>query len=397
MRASAGREDRARLGERMGASNLERSGGRLAWLHGASVGESLALLPLVELLSGLHPQVEMLVTSGTTSSARILASRLPPGVKHQFIPVDLPRAVNGFLDHWRPDLGIFVESDLWPNLIHSAKARGTRLALVSARLSRRSLERWRLAPGLLRSLLTAFDLILARDQAVVEDLANFGIVVDGVADLKFAAVSLPADTKDLVRLRGGVAGRRVVVASSTHSGEEALIARAFTRIPLAERRKALLILAPRHSRRADLIAREIRRLGLTFVRRSRRQSLEGADVCLADEIGELGLWYRLADLAVLGGSLKPGAGGHNPIEPARLDCPIVHGPFIDNWPVYRQLDAFGAARIVHQAEDLTAIFAELIRDPSSLSSVALAARNFVEAKEAQTKDALGRVLEIAPW
>ncbi|MGH7011205.1 MAG: 3-deoxy-D-manno-octulosonic acid transferase, partial [Caulobacteraceae bacterium] len=304
---------------------------------------------------------------------------------------------NGFLDHWRPDLGIFVESDLWPNLIHSAKARGTRLALVSARLSRRSLERWRLAPGLLRSLLTAFDLILARDQAVVEDLANFGIVVDGVADLKFAAVSLPADTKDLVRLRGGVAGRRVVVASSTHSGEEALIARAFTRIPLAERRKALLILAPRHSRRADLIAREIRRLGLTFVRRSRRQSLEGADVCLADEIGELGLWYRLADLAVLGGSLKPGAGGHNPIEPARLDCPIVHGPFIDNWPVYRQLDAFGAARIVHQAEDLTAIFAELIRDPSSLSSVALAARNFVEAKEAQTKDALGRVLEIAPW
>ncbi len=219
-RVRRGKEDPARWGERLGRTPLARPPGRLAWLHGVSVGESLSLLPLAARLRARAPDVTVLVTSGTRASADLLSARLGEGTLHQYAPLDTPGAVRRFLGHWRPDLGVLVESELWPNLILQARAAGVRLALVSARLSDRSLDGWRRAPAAARTLLSAFDLLLARDEAAATRFGSLGARVDGLADLKFGAAPLPADPDVLAGARAALARRPVLLGASTHPGED---------------------------------------------------------------------------------------------------------------------------------------------------------------------------------
>ncbi|MFM1959421.1 MAG: hypothetical protein RL588_938 [Pseudomonadota bacterium] len=319
-RAAAGREDPDRLDERLGRASRPRPSGPLVWLHGVSVGESLSLLALVEGLRARHPGLGLLVTSGTRTSADLLARRLPEGVVHQYVPVDGPRAVRRFLDHWRPDLGVFAESELWPNLLQSARRRGTRLALVSARITEGTASTWRRAPASARRLLGLFDLILPQDRASAARLAELGAACGRELNLKRAGAPLPFDPAELERLRSLAAGRPVILAASTHPGEEALVAGA------AEGLGALLVLAPRHPERGAEIAQ-----ALGAPRRALGQSPGPGDpVWIADTLGEMGLFFRLADLAVMGGSFPGGIGGHNPLEPARLGVPVLTGPDITN-------------------------------------------------------------------
>jgi 3-deoxy-D-manno-octulosonic-acid transferase len=427
-RIGDGKEDEARWRERLGLAGLARPAGRLAWMHGVSVGESLALLPLVHRLRAEAPDVAVLVTSATRASAELLAARLPASVLHQYAPLDTPGAARRFLDHWRPELGVFVESELWPNLILAARSRGVRLALVSARMSPRSLAGWRRAPGAARAVLRAFDLILARDAEAADRLAALGARIDGLADLKFAAPPLPVDAERLDRLRGRLGGRRLILAASTHPGEDALVLGAFA--ALGAEGAARLVVVPRHPVRGPRVELMARGMGLAVSRHGGAPRAEAeaeaeaeagaqtgvgagtgagtgtgtgtgseeafgeAAVHVADTLGELGLWYRLASLAVIGGSLPPGdVGGHNPLEPARLGCPFIAGRGVGAWPVYEALEAAGAtARIAPDA--LAAWFARAAEDPAALRPMADRAAAFVSAGDAAAAAATDQVMEL---
>ena len=254
-RRSRGKEDEARFGERLGRPSLPRPDGRLVWMHGASVGESLSLLPLVAQLREAFPDVHVLITSGTVTSAQLLRERLPAGVQHQFVPVDRPDAVRRFVQHWRPDLSVWVESELWPNLILETAGRGTPMLLLNGRVSRRSATRWRRAPHLSRPLLAVFDCVLAQTGADAERFRALGarnVTVQG--NLKNDAPPLPADEGHVTALRRAIGGRPCWAAASTHEGEEAMIADAITTL----RRNSpdlLTILAPRHPERGDAYGR----------------------------------------------------------------------------------------------------------------------------------------------
>jgi 3-deoxy-D-manno-octulosonic-acid transferase len=392
-RAGAGREDASRLGERLGRAGPPRPEGRLVWLHGVSVGESLSLLPLAERLRDERPDVAVLVTSGTRASGEVLARRLPPSVIHQYAPLDVPGAVDAFLDHWRPALAVIVESELWPNLIFGAAARGAKLALVSARLSRGSFNAWARAPGAARAIFGAFDLVLARDAEAARQLRRLGARVDGVADMKLGAAPLPVDDRELDRLRASLRERPVMLAASTHPGEEAMVLDRFISAK-GDRADPLLIIAPRHVERGSIVASLARDRGLASAQRSEQTDPAGLDAYVADTVGEFGLWYRLARLAFLGGSLTPGLGGHNPLEPARLGCPVVSGDKVDNWPIYRELARCGAVLLVDGADALDPAFRAALEAPAPLASMAETAREYVASRDAEAAAAITRVLAL---
>ncbi|MGE5268108.1 MAG: 3-deoxy-D-manno-octulosonic acid transferase, partial [Thiohalocapsa sp.] len=249
LRCRRGKEDRAHLGERLGVASLPRPAGPLFWLHAASVGEASSVLALVERIVATRPPVAVLMTTGTVAAARLLADRLPPRTCHQFVPIDLPQAVGRFLDHWRPDLALWVESELWPNLVLATHARGVPMLLVNARLSARSAARWAMLPGLAGPLLRAFALCLAQDEAQAERFRRLGATtVASVGDLKAAAPPLAADEAALAMLRAQVAGRKLWLAASTHAGEEEIAAAAHAIIAAAHP-GLLTIIAPRHPAR----------------------------------------------------------------------------------------------------------------------------------------------------
>ncbi len=392
-RARQGKEDTARLGERIGRPSIPRPPGRLVWMHGVSVGESLSLLPLIDRLRTSRPDITLLTTSGTRASAEVLAQRLPASVIHQYVPLDLPGAAGRFLDYWRPEAAVFVESELWPNLILGAAARGTRLALVSARLSGGSLATWEHARGTALALFGAFELILARDPDAAEKLRELGARVDGVADLKLGAAPLPVDEVELKYLRASLAGRPMILAASTHAGEEALVLDAFARAR-SDEMHPVLVIAPRHIERASAITALANQHGLSTGLRSARADLAGLDVYVADTIGEFGLFYRLARLAFLGGSLVPGLGGHNPLEPARLSCPVVSGDRIENWPIFHELERRDALVLVDRADALEGVVREAINNPEALQAMARTAHAYVAGRDLETSQAVEHIMTL---
>jgi len=330
-RARKGKEDAERLGERLGKTPLHRPEGPLVWLHGVSVGESLSLLPLIDRIRQERPDLHLLITSGTVTSANLLAKRLPPGVIHQFAPIDTPGAVDRFLRHWRPSVGLFAESELWPNLLAMARARDVRLALISARITEKTARGWARRKAAAKALLDSFELILPQDADTARRLTSLGAEVGPVFNLKYVGAPLPFDETQMKILKSATGSRQVVLAASTHPGEEMLVADAFAALPQTKP-PPLLIIAPRHPDRGPAIAAELAAKGLRIARRGAGQSLTNTTrVYVADTLGEMGIFYRLATVAVIGGAFSPGIGGHNPLEPARLGAPIVSGPHAFNF------------------------------------------------------------------
>jgi len=394
-RCGRGKEDRARLPERRGLARRTRPPGSLCWLHAASLGEATSVLLLIEQLLCRWPGIEVLVTTGTVTSARLLDQRLPPGARHQFVPVDRPLWVGRFLDHWRPDLAIWVESELWPNLVLATCERHIPMVLVNGRMSARSQSRWQRIPGLIRPMLGAFALCLTQDPAQAARFRLLGAAAAiSVGDLKAAAPALPTDPTALAQLKRNIGTRPVWLAASTHSGEEEIVAAAHGAIA-GGHAGLLTVIVPRHPARGAGIAAMLRARGLHVARRSLRETIgPDTNIYLADTIGELGLFYRLAGIALIGGSLCR-HGGHNPFEAARLDCAILHGPDMSNCAAMaRALGIADAAETVTDAAELAASVSRLLAEPRRRAERAAAAAHIAEAG----LETLDRVLQrLAPW
>lgn len=345
-------------------------------MHAASVGETLAALPLIEALADAD-LANFLVTTGTVTSAEVLQRRLPPTlrsrVRHRYAPLDVPGWTARFLDGWRPNLGVLLEQELWPNLLAMATARGIPLALVNARMSARSARGWRRAPSFARALLGHFGAVLARTAEDAERLRSLGVPAEHWGDLKAAAPPLPHDAAVLARLRADTTGP-VWLAASTHPGEEALVLAAHAAL-LGSLPALRLVIVPRHPQRGPAVAALAHAAGLSAARRAAAEPWPPpGGVYVADTLAELGLWYRLAGVALVGGSLVP-IGGHNPLEPARLGCPILFGPHTDNFAVATaDLQAAGGARrVAATAEDVAAAVSAVLADPRGARAMTEAA------------------------
>jgi 3-deoxy-D-manno-octulosonic-acid transferase len=380
-RAAQGKEDPARLDERRGIASRPRPDGPLIWFHAASVGESIALLELVRQLINDRPEVSILVTTGTVTSAGVMADRLPDGALHQFVPLDARAFVIRFLDHWRPDVAVWTESELWPALICETEARGIPMLLLNARMSKASHDRWRFLRGMARSLLARFRRALVQDDLTAIYLRRLGMAserMEVTGTLKEGAAALPVNTRILDAVRAEIGSRPVWVAASTHPGEETKVLEAH-RIAMRTNPRLLLILVPRHPDRGDEIAALLAGDGWAFARRSAGEGPEAETaVYLADTIGELGLWYRLAPVSFVGGSWEP-IGGHNPFEPAALGSAILHGPYVTNFvDIYQRLTEARAARLVPSPQALAQAVDDLL-SPDRAAAMAHAAWEVVSS------------------
>jgi len=383
-RLKLGKEDPERIGERRGITRDVRPLGPLVWIHGASVGEVLASAALIERLRTLD--IRILLTSGTVTSAAIVAKRFPPDIIHQYVPYDSPRYVARFLDHWQPSLALFIESDLWPNMILHGAARRMPMVLINGRMSQRSFPRWRRVHGTISALLEKFDICLAQSDTDGERFAALGcrnVVTTG--NLKLDVPAPPADSFKLERLLSATRGRSVITAASTHPGEEEI---------LIETHKALAgffpnlltVIVPRHPDRGPAVWRLVEAAGLKAALRSRDEMPNSAtDIYVADTMGELGLFYRAAPIVFMGGSLVP-HGGQNPIEAIKLGAAIVHGPHVFNFAdVYEALDSAHGARQADTAEALVKQLGQLLASPE--------ARDALTAVSGRVVERLGGALE----
>jgi len=376
-RLKQGKEDPARIGERRGMSRDTRPFGPLVWIHGASVGEVLAAAALIEKLRALN--IRILLTSGTVTSAAIVAKRFPADIIHQYVPYDSPRYVARFLDHWRPSLALFIESDLWPNLILASAARRLPMVLINGRMSHRSFPRWRRVAGTISALLGRFEVCLAQSQVDAERFTALGsrnVIATG--NLKLDVPAPPVDAAKLERLMSVTRGRPIVVAASTHPGEEEILIE--THRTLAGFFPSLLsVIVPRHPDRGEGIARTIAASGLRGALRSRGELPTAAvDIYVADTMGELGLFYSLAPVVFMGGSLVE-HGGQNPVEAVKLGASVVHGPHVFNFTdVYEALDSAGGARRADTQEALVKQMGQLLADPAARELLLGAAEGVVE-------------------
>jgi 3-deoxy-D-manno-octulosonic-acid transferase len=377
-RLKRGKENRARIAERRGEAAFDRPDGALIWLHAASVGELASVLPLIE---RIHSRgVRMLVTSGTVTSSGLAQQRLPQGVIHQFVPVDIPFYVRRFLRHWQPDLALFVESDLWPNMMIETSERGVPMILINARLSENSYRRWRHLPRTIGNLLRRFDLCLAGtpgDAMRLSDLGAPRVLTTG--NLKLDVPAPAADPARLAQLTNAIDGRPVIAAASTHAGEEDIVIAAHQRLRL-NFPNLLTLIAPRHPDRGPGIAEIAAAAGLNVRLRSRGELPDATtNVYVADTMGELGIIYRVAPVAFMGGSLVR-HGGQNPIEAAKLGTAVLHGPHVWNFAeIYAALDSAHGAEPVLDANRLTACFGAWLSNPAAGAHVATVAKTTVEA------------------
>jgi 3-deoxy-D-manno-octulosonic-acid transferase len=374
-RRRAGREDTVRFAERLGIASRPRPDGLLIWFHAASVGEALSVARLIERLMSERPGSHVLITTGTVTSAAMVARRLGDRAIHQFVPADRPKWVARFLDHWRPDCAIWVESEIWPNLLSALSARQIPAALINARMSARSFSRWRIAPRSIARLLRSFELCLAQTPAEALRLEQLGTRdVRAVGQLKYAADRLPVDPATLDSCARAIGSRPVWVLASSHDGEEA-VAIAAHRLVQRGFPDVLTVIVPRHVGRSRGIAALVRDAGLGASLRSTGQPPDDRDdIYVVDAMGELGLWYRLATVACIGGTLAP-IGGHNPIEAAQLDCAILHGPHIGNIrEIVAELESARAAWPVADADGLAQALFRLFSEPDRAREMAASAR-----------------------
>jgi 3-deoxy-D-manno-octulosonic-acid transferase len=379
-RVRAGKEDSARTGERYGRTDVERPLGTLIWLHGASVGETQMLRPIIARLLETKDS-HVLVTSGTKTSADLMAEQLPKGVIHQYLPFDTPRAAARFIAYWRPDLAVFAESEIWPNLIWTAQRADIPLALINARMSEKSRKGWAKRLPIAYSVFRAFDTILAADSQTADDLTNLAIKpVPNIGSLKFDAAPLEYDTAKLAALRAEIGERKIWLAASTHEVEEDV----FHQLHSALCDDAYMIWLPRHPGRGTKIANT---LGVTPRSAGGKPS---GNTYVMDTMGEMGLALALADVCVLGGSFHPSLMGHNPLEAARAGVPIITGPHHASFTdLYRKMSDVDAVTIT---DPCTA--AALIRDGLNgrLDDIAANARGF-SSKTSGTLDRTIRELE----
>ncbi|MGD9784245.1 MAG: glycosyltransferase N-terminal domain-containing protein [Hyphomicrobiaceae bacterium] len=396
-RQRRGKEDPRRTRERYGIASSARPLGTLVWMHAASVGETNAVLPLMRALAERRPELSFLLTTGTVTSAELAERRLPARALHQFVPLDSPKFTRRFLDHWQPDLAIFTESEIWPNLVLELSERGTALAVVNARMSQRSFRRWRKARRTARALLGRFRLVLAQNDLIAKWFTQLGARdVRPTGNLKIDSPPPPVDAVELQRLQTAISGRPVLLAASTHIGEDEIVLEAH-RLLARDLPGFLTIIAPRHPERGSDIRALADRAGLTTSQRSLGDLPgSGTSIYVADTIGELGTLYALTDIAFIGGSLVP-HGGQNPIEAVRHGAAVVTGPHTRNFAdQIRALTSHGGATIVTDAATLATEVSRLLGDGAALAAHKRGAGEALDGLSGALDRSVEALLELLP-
>lgn len=376
IRANKGKEDRARRGERYGYASVERPSGPLVWLHAASVGESLAIMPLIKRMESFG--INLVLTTGTVTSASVASERISERTIHQYVPLDVQRSIRRFLNHWQPDLAIFAESEIWPTTMQELSARNVPQVLVNARMSDRSNRRWNKRPALAETVFSHLTLVIAQSELDGERFQALGAPHVTVAGNLKMDVGVPiADETEIHTIRHAIGNRPVWMAVSTHAGEEEAVATVH-RMVASRRPDLLTVLVPRHPDRADEVRGELKRHGLKVVTRSSRKPITAqTQVFLGDTIGEMGLYLRLGEIAFMGKSLKA-EGGQNPIEPTMTGAAILSGRYVQNFrTVYQQLLDAGGARLVSDEPMLAAMIVHLLDNPAETNAMREAAKGVV--------------------
>lgn len=383
-----------RAHEILGHATERRPAGTLIWFHAASVGESLSVLSLIAAMGRARPDARFLITSGTPTSAKLIAARMPPRCQHQFAPLDANGPVRRFLKVWRPDAVVLVESELWPNTLVCCRKAGLPVALINARLSEKSLKGWAKRPKTARFLLHDFVLVLTQTTAMAQSLLGLGTPADRTmkgVDLKSLSAPLPVHAKSLERITTALNNRPVWAACSTHAGEEIGVLKAHTEL-LKTYPDLCLILAPRHPERSNEVAALIQAQNLSHTRRS-ADGLPTGQVYLADTLGELGIWYATAPFVFLGGSLLP-IGGHNPYEPAHAGAAVLSGIHVTNFAeTFGALEAAGGARLVADADDLALRADAWLRHPDTLDQARKSSAKFAKAQSGTLDEVANQVID----
>lgn len=395
-RAMRGKEDAARMRERLGHLSMSRPQGLVVWVHAASVGEANSVMPLIEVLHDAGEDIHIVLTTGTVSSASMVAKRLPTRAYHQYVPIDVPFVVRRYVKKLNPDIAIWVESEFWPNMLQQIHASNIPLYLVNARMSERSANHWRLLRSQFLRMMQWFDIVYAGSQMDKQRLHHLGVsAVQYVGNMKYDTAALPYDPKQMSQIMQNIGDRRIWLASSTHPGEEEIVAQAH-RMAREVFPDLLTLVVPRHPHRSNEICELFKREKLTISKRSKEQIiLPETDIYLADTMGELGIFYRLSGVVFMGGSLIP-HGGHNPIEPAQLDCAIICGPHFHNFTsIVDDLMSEQAVVIVNDTDSLAEQVCELLRDHDQQEGMASRAHEAVDrqcgAVEVISKEVLLRL------
>lgn len=331
-RKKKGKEDIKRFNERVGRPIKPRPEGKLIWMHGASVGESISMLPLIQRLLEVYPNAHVMVTTGTLTSAEIMAKRLPERAFHQYLPIENPVFATRFLKHWKPDIALWFESEFWPAMLSCIKRKNIPLILVNGRISNKSFKRWQQFDFIIKEILECFTLCLGQSDEDEYRLRVLGAKnTMCLGNLKYAGLPLPVDENKKQEIAEQITGRTVWLVSSTHDDEEFKIAR-FLKDLQKKVPNLLTFMAPRHPQRGSEIKQRLQKeLGLNVALRSANEKItEKTDVYVADTIGELGIWYDLIPLVFIGGSLIP-HGGQNFIEPSRSRDAVIVGPHMYNF------------------------------------------------------------------
>lgn len=393
VRIRTGKDDPSRGRERFGHSTLERPKGQLVWIHAASVGETNSVLPLIEALTGSG--LNVLLTTVTVTSADIAARSLPEGAVHQYAPYDAPAALERFLDHWRPSLAAMVESEIWPGMLTVTARNGIPIAIVNGRLSERSARSWGRTGSFGRAVFALIDLCLAQSDADADRYRGLGVgKVSTPGNLKFDAVPPGAADEEITELRRAIGNRQVFLAASTHPGEDEIAFDAYQDLK-SQLGDLLLVLVPRHPVRGPEIARLAESRGLKAARRGAKAELTpDIDVYIADTLGEMGLFYRVADVAFIGGSFAP-VGGHNPVEAVGLGVPLIAGPKVAKArAVYKEMWNKGAAVRAETPNELIDAARHLFLDEAARQAMREQARMVID----QGQGALDRTLaDLQPF
>lgn len=402
-RVNKDKEIPERENERYGISNLKRPSGTLWWFHAASVGETFACLPLIEKLLKRNPDLSVMLTTGTITSAKLAEKKLPERAFHQFIPLDNKLFVKRFLAHWRPNLAAFVESEIWPNLILETHAKNIPLVLINGRMSKKSFKRWFKKPAMARPLFGRFDKVLAQgpiDERRFITLGAEKVIHSG--NLKIDAPALTFDQTELENLKKAIDDRPILVAASTHANEEEVIAEAHKIIAL-DYPDFLTIIVPRHPHRAEEIKSNINQIQSSSrtplnveLRSQSKTPSRTTNIYIADTMGEMGLFYSLTKTAFIGGSFIP-HGGQNPIEALKLGTNIITGPHVENFNIaYFELFQRGGAIQVEDANALATQTVNLLKNPEqhkNLDQGSKAAIEYLSGAEEITLNALETYLD----
>lgn len=350
------KEERGRYHERKGFPSNKKPEGELVWIHAASVGEALSSLPLIDKLKELSPKINIVITTGTKTSKEIIVKKKIDGLIHQYAPWDYEKFCKNFLNFWQPNLAIFLESEIWPNLLNETNKKNIPLCLINARITDNTFKKWMKFPKTIKYLLSFFSIIIAQDELSKVKLQKLGaknIFVYG--NLKNDSKKLLYDIEDLRKYDEFLEEKDLLVAASTHEGEEFEIINKFKSL-LIELPNLFLVIAPRHPDRRNDLVKIIMQTGFNdkeFILRSNNDDLDqNIKIFLLDSIGELGYFYKKSSAVILGGAFGS-FGGHNPIEPALFDNAIFSGPNFYNFKdEYNQLSKVGGAKIIYDMDDL---------------------------------------------